>query len=289
MSLVVIPNVSEGRREATIKALRASISERGAEVLDTHSDASHHRSVFTVCGRTDRLVAAMEALAITAALAIDLSAHQGLHPRVGALDVCPFVPLEGDSLDEAAEAARETGHRIGDAGIPVYLYGAASSDERSLPDLRKGGLEGLISRAADGYLPDMGPREIDPRVGAVCVGARRPLIAFNVWIKGSAEKAREIAAAIRASGGGLPGVRSIGLEMSEGRAQISMNITEPDRTTMVDALSAIERSEAAQEVEILATEIVGLPPQRYMPSPDAKVARLLLQPGHSLESRLPKP
>lgn len=284
MSLVVIPNVSEGRQESAIKALAATVRERGGAVLDTHSDAAHHRTVFTVEGDSESLVRAMEALAVASAIAVDLTTHDGLHPRVGALDVCPFVPTAGEDLTEAAAAARSAGELIAAAGIPVYLYGAASSVSRDLPALRRGGLAGLIDRAAGGDAPDLGPSTIDPRVGVVCVGARLPLIAFNVWIKGSTEEANTIARQIRAPEGGLPGVRAIGLGMGDGQAQVSMNLTDPKETSMEDALAAVEA--AAGSERVTGTEIIGLPPERFMPAPDAKVARLLITPGHSLESKL---
>ena len=284
MSLVVIPNVSEGRQESAVRALAATVRERGGAVLDTHSDAVHHRTVFTVGGETEALIRSMEALAIASAIAIDLTTHEGQHPRVGALDVCPFVPTTGEDLSEAADTARSAGELIGSAGIPVYLYGAASQTQRDLPSLRRGGLAALIDRAAGGDTPDMGPSTIDPRVGVVCVGARLPLIAFNVWIEGSAEEANTIARQIRASEGGLAGVRAIGLGMGDGRAQVSMNLTDPQKTSMEDALAAVEA--AAGPEGVTGTEMIGLPPERFMPAPDAKVARLLITPGHSLESRL---
>lgn len=285
MSFVVIPNVSEGRRVSIVRALRSSITDAGAKVLDTHTDASHNRTVFTVAGEPDLLLAAMEALALASALTIDLSGHAGVHPRVGALDVCPFAPL-GEDLKEVIGVAREAGRRIGELGIPVYFYGAASESSVELPDLRRGGIAGLVSRARHGAPPDQGPKAIDPRVGAVCVGARPPLIAFNVWLDGNVEAAKVIASKIRHANGGLPGVRAIGVDMGEGRSQVSMNLTDPAAISMEDVLEVIERSAQASGIDVVATEIVGLPPERYMPSPNAKVTRLLKRPGHSLESRL---
>ena len=288
MSLVVIPNVSEGQNEAVVKALQASMAERGAKVLDRHSDGLHHRTVFTVAGSDEQLIRAAEALAVATAIAVDLTVHEGGHPRVGALDVCPFVPVEGDDLDDARAIARAAGERIGAAGIPVYFYGAAGQTPRELPDLRRGGLKGLIERADAGAPPDMGPRNIDPRTGVVCVGARKPLIAFNVWLEGPVTEAKRIAASVRASGGGLPGVRAIGLDMGAGRSQVSMNLTDPRKTSMEAAFQAVTNLADPSVAHVLATEIVGLPPERFVPGPETKVARLLMGPGHSLESRLQK-
>ena len=288
MSLVVIPNVSEGRQQRTVQALQASITERGASVLDRHSDAHHHRTVFTVAGGAEQLVEAMAALALAAALAIDLTEHDGHHPRVGALDVCPFVPRAEGSLEEAKTASLEAARQIASQGIPVYLYGRSAAEHRELPELRRGGLEGLIQRAEDGDPPDLGPQSIDPRVGVVCVGAREPLIAFNVWLEGPVAIAMTISSSIRSSNGGLAGVRALGLDMGQGRSQVSMNLIDPATTPIGKAFDEVERLADLHGVSVTSAEIVGLPPERFMPPPDARVARLLMQPGHSLESRLQK-
>lgn len=288
MSLVVIPNVSEGRRPEIIRGLQARIEQSGAKVLDTHSDELHNRTVFTVAADSPTLLDAMRSLAAAATAAIDLESHVGKHPRIGALDVCPFVPVDA-GLQEAVDLAREAGARIGALGIPVYLYGAASEKAPvELPDLRRGGLDGLIDRAERGTPPDLGPQIIDRRTGVVCVGARNPLIAFNVWLDGAADAARTIASKVRAVHGGLSGVRALGLDMGDDRAQVSMNLTDPQATSMEQALVAIEHLAGPLGVRVQATEIIGLPPQRFMPPPDARVTRLLMRPGHSLESRLQK-
>ncbi|MBA2725981.1 MAG: glutamate formiminotransferase [Actinobacteria bacterium] len=288
MSLVVIPNVSEGRRPEIIQGLQASIEQSGAKVLDRHSDELHNRTVFTVSANPPTLIDAMESLAQAAASAINLETHHGRHPRLGALDVCPFVPVEA-GLQEAIDLAREAGTRIGALGIPVYLYGAASASALiGLPDLRRGGLDELIQRAKKGDPPDMGPQIIEPRTGVVCVGARPPLIAFNVWLEGSVLAARSIASQVRDADKGLPGVRALGLDMGEGQAQVSMNLTDPGTTSIEDAFAAVEDRAGPLGVRVRATEIVGLPPERFMPPSDARVTRLLMQPGHSLESRLQK-
>lgn len=286
MSLVAIPNVSEGRDPQKVAALAAAASAPGARVLDVHSDRGHHRSVFTVAGSTSALGTAMLRLATACRKEIDLSLHEGLHPRLGALDVCPFV---GDKdVTEAVEAARAAARLIGGEGMPVLLYGAAARrpDRRELPDLRRGGLAGLIEAFIHGELPDEGPADVDPRTGVVCVGARTPLIAFNVWLRADPGLARRIAASIRASGGGLPGVRAIGLEMAGGWAQVSMNLTEPERTGIDDAFDAVQALATRSGVREIRGEIVGLPPARYMPDPGREAARRILPPGRSLEAAL---
>jgi len=186
-------------------------------------------------------------------------------------------------MDDAIAAAHEAGARIGDEGIPVFFYGSAAKrdESRELPNIRRGGLDGLIARVSDGLVPDAGPAHIDPRIGAVCVGARGPLIAFNVWLAGPAEVAREVARRVREPGR----VRALGLEMDGGRSQVSMNLTAPDRVGIEDAFARVESALPAG-AEIVATELVGLPADRFLPSPDAKVARLLIEPGHSLGSAL---
>jgi len=285
MPLVAIPNVSESAgREISI--LRDVIEAHAARVLDTHVDEEHGRAVFTSTGSSDELIAAMTALAIAAAEQIDLEHHRGAHPRVGVLDVCPFVPHEV-SMPDAVAAARETARRIGNRGIPVFLYGEASEVARSLPEIRSGGLPGLLERMQGGLRPDEGPERIDPSTGVVCVGARDVLIAFNVWIDAGPEVARQIAMTIRTGVSGVPGVRALGLDVStHGGSQISMNLVEPATTGIEEVFERIEEIAEAYGALPVATEIVGLVPERFLPHPDAKAARLLIEPGRSLESAL---
>ncbi len=285
MPLLAIPNVSVAAK-SEVTTLGGVIEHAGGRVLDVHVDAEHGRTVFTCTGPNHDLVQAMTTLAVEAASFIDLEAHRGVHPRVGALDVCPFVPHESP-MDDAIAAARRAALRIGAAGIPVFLYGAASEANRSLPEIRAGGLPALLERMGAGFHPDEGPSEVDPRKGVVCVGARDVLIAFNVWIDRDLEVARQIAARIRAGLGGLPGVRALGLDVSaHGRSQISMNLVEPEKTGIDRVFERIERIALHYGAEPVATEIVGLVPQRFLPDPDAKAARLLIEPGRSLESVL---
>jgi len=285
--LIAVPNVSTGSNK---QANRLADVLRGssAVVLDVHSDVVHGRSVFTLTAPADALVEATVALADQAARNLDLTAQRGVHPRMGVLDVCPFVPHGETTIAEAVSAARTAGERIASAsGIPVYLYGEAAlrPGTRHLPDLRRGGLAGLRSRAQAGLEPDFGG-PIDERWGVVCVGARGVLIAFNVWIKAVLEVARTIASRVRESGGGLPGVRSLGLEIETGICQVSMNLITPDETGIEAAFLAVEANAHALGATVLATEIVGIPPERYWPASDARATRLLREPGRTLEAAL---
>lgn len=281
MPLLAIPNVSEGRDPRRIESFQAAITSSGARLLDVHSDEVHHRSVFTATGTEDALVAGMVALA-DACRAIELTTHEGVHPRLGALDVCPFVPFEED-MEKAIVAARATAAGIGGLGIPVFFYGAAASrpETGALPALRKGGLEGLAERVAGGLAADAGPDRIDPTTGVVCVGARGPLIAFNVLLDTPVETARSIVQYIRHP----DHVRALAFE-APGGVQVSMNLIDPLRFGIDDAFAAVAEGAATYEVEILSTEIVGLVEERFLPDPDAQAARLLIEPGRSLESAL---
>lgn len=284
--LVAVPNVSEGRDAATVAALASAVTGSGARVLDVHSDGVHNRSVITAAGGAGPLVAAMTALA-RAATAIDLTRHAGVHPRLGVLDVCPFV-VDAEDPGPAVAGARAAGAAIAEeAGIPVYLYGYAATRPEcaALPALRKGGLARLIERSETELPPDFGSTPIDPRRGVVCVGARGVLIAFNVWVRGGIEAVRRIAAGVRESLGPL-GVRTLGLDVGDGLAQVSMNLTDPARAGIDDAYREAAARAAEEGARIEATEIVGLPPERFMPDPGAEAARLLIEPGRSLERAL---
>jgi glutamate formiminotransferase len=289
VGVIAVPNCSEGRDAWRVRQLTASVEGARAKVLDVHSDRDHNRSVLTVAGSDEEIVSAMAELAC-AARYVDLSRHTGVHPRLGGLDVCPIVPLYGD-MDQAVTVALNAARAIADrANLPVYLYGEAAArcgNPRTLPSLRKGGLQRLIERSLRGFAPDFGPRTIDSRTGVVCVGARGVLIAFNVWLRCDPSVAYSIAASIRASAGGLPGVRALGLAVADPNVcQVSMNLTDPSATGMDDAFLAVASRATAQRAEVLATEIVGLVPERFMPDSEGQAARLLLRPGRSLESAL---
>jgi glutamate formiminotransferase len=282
MTLLAVPNLSEGRDIDRVKGFVETVESEGVRVLDVHSDASHNRSVLTLTGSLDTLIAACTALA-AAAGQIDLTAHQGAHPRLGGLDVCPFVP-HGSGMDEAVRAAAATAERIGqEVGLPVYLYGHAATRAaaRELPDLRRGGLGALSRKAIGDMPPDAGPRAIDMHRGVVCVGARGPLIAFNVWLDAELKSAQVIAHQLRS-----PKVRALGMALEDGTTQVSMNLIDPASVGIVEVFETVGANCADLDIRIIATEIVGLLERRFLPPRDATATRLLLEPGHCLEERL---
>jgi glutamate formiminotransferase len=285
MTLLAIPNCSEGTDRRLIDDLISTVESSGAGVLDVHADPVHNRCVLTVTASAPELIDAMGALAV-ATRAIDLSHHRGVHPRLGGLDVCPIVPHH-EPMATAVRVARAAAEEIaGRASLPVFLYGDASPrlETRHLPDIRRGGLEALAQRVKSGFRPDFGPGRIDPRVGVACVGARPVLIAFNVLLRGDLTTARQIAAAVRDAG---TGVRALGLPTAEAdRSQVSMNLTRPHETGIDEAFDQVARLASSRSVQVVGTEIVGLPPERFLPDPSAQAARLLVRPGRSLESVL---
>ena len=284
MPLLAIPNVSAGRDAATVARLVDAVTTSGARVLDVHRDPDHDRAVITATAETDTLIESMVSLAGAAARLLDLRTHTGIHPRLGALDVVPFVAHELPS-ETAVQSARRAGRAIGArCELPVYLYGDAAlrPQTRDLPALRKGGLDALVERAITDLPPDHGPTDFDPRWGAVCVGARGPLIAFNVFVETDLGTARRLAAAVRTSS-----VRALGLQLESRRvAQVSMNLVDPATTGIDEAFEKVEKEARARGVRVTATEIVGLVPARFLPPPDAKAARLLIEPSRSLEAVL---
>jgi glutamate formiminotransferase len=284
MPLLAIPNVSEGRDQKLIESLKVGLERSGARVLDVHSDGFHNRSVFTIVGIETALVEGLATLACTAATEIDLRTQQGIHPRVGALDVCPIVP-HLEPMQRAVKVAVDVGRAIGTrCHLPVYLYGEAATEGRvrELPALRSGGLIGLIARNEKGFRPDFGPDAIEERSGVVCVGARDVLIAFNVWVRGDLNEVRQIASLLRDK----EGVRALGLPLTEDLAQISMNLTNPRSVGVDAAFEEIERHALGTTVELVATELVGLVPAEFLPMENARAARMLKAPGRSLESML---
>ena len=259
-----VPNFSEGRDEGKIARITAAVrAVEGVRILDLHSDPDHNRSVLTFAGEEGAVLEAAVALAEACAGEIDLASQTGEHPRMGSLDVLPFVPLEGATLEDAARLARKAGERVGSSGIPVYLYEAAASapHRRNLADVRRGGYEGLAARARDPlWQPDYGPSKLDPHTGAVAVGARPFLVAFNAYLDtDDVEVARTVAMKVRERDGGLPGVKALGLNVG-GRAQVSMNLTDLDRTSMPAALEAVRSAAAEHGASVESTELVGLAP-----------------------------
>jgi len=257
-----VPNFSEGREQATIDAIGEALAAR-ARLLDVHSDADHNRSVFTLVGSEDQLVAALVDGVAVARDLIDLRAHDGAHPRIGAADVVPVVPLVAGDLERAVACARQVAERIGrKLELPVFLYGELAPG-RGPAFFRRGGVAELAQRLDEGELaPDFGPARLDERAGGVIVGARRPLIAFNVNLRGATlEAAKEIASVVRERDGGFPGVRALGLDLPRaGVAQVSMNIEDWEAAALHDIVARIEAEAQARGADVLGSELVGLLP-----------------------------
>ncbi len=261
LPLESVPNFSEGRDRVTLDALAGALSAR-ARLLDVHADADHNRSVFTLVADEEDLVEALVAAITCARERIDLRRHEGAHPRVGAADVVPVVPVRPADMERAKRAALALAERVGgELELPVFVYGELAPG-RGPAFFRAEGLEGLRRRVESGELaPEFGPARIEERSGAVLVGARRPLIAFNVNLRGELEAAREIAAAVRERDGGFPGVRALGLELPRaGLVQVSMNVEDWEAVALHDLLAAIEREAAARGAEVVGSELVGLMP-----------------------------
>jgi glutamate formiminotransferase len=262
LPLESVPNVSEGRDRATIDAIGAALA-RHARLLDVHADPDHNRSVFTLVGSEEELEEALVEAIGVARERIDLQRHEGVHPRVGAVDVVPFVPLRPADMERAKGAARALAARIGgELGLPVFLYGELAAG-RGPAFFRRGGLDELRRRLAAGELaPDFGPAEVDPTTGAVLVGARRPLIAFNVNLRSDdLELARAVAAVVRESGGGFPGVRALGLALPRaGLVQVSMNVEDWEAAALHEIVARIRTESAARGAEVAGAELVGLMP-----------------------------
>lgn len=257
MTLLAVPNLSEGRDSGALSAVGAAFRTAGGRLLDVHTDVDHHRSVFTVAGSPGSLAEVLLAGAREAVARIDVHAHAGVHPRVGAVDVAPIVHLSDADFGAAAAEALVSAELLGsELELPVFLYGELAGG-RTRADLRRGGLAGLARRMRDGELaPDYGPSRLHERAGAVLVAARRPLVAFNVELAAPAglEQARAIAAAIREGGdSGLPGVRAIGLALErQDIVQVSTNIEDPSRVSAADVIAAVRRLAPVSGAELVA-------------------------------------
>lgn len=272
LPLECVPNVSEGRRPEAVARLVAAVSSAvsstsGTRLLDVSSDPDHNRTVLTLVGEEAGLHAALLALYETALAEIDLRHHEGVHPRVGAVDVVPFVPLGETPMAAAVAAAGRLGEEVARRfGIPVYLYEkAAPRPERTLlADIRRGGFEGFPARIADpAWTPDFGPARVHPTAGVTVIGARFFLIAFNAVLDTpDVAVARAIARKVRESGGGLPAVRAMGVYLtSRGLAQVSMNLVDYRRTPVLAALDRVRQEAAALGARVLETEVIGLIPE----------------------------
>ena len=264
-----VPNFSEGRRAEVIEALIAAIAAvPGVTLLDHEMDADHNRSVLTFAGEPEPVIEAAVRAAGKAAELIDLNRHSGQHPRMGATDVVPFVPVEGVTLEDCAEMARIAGRRIGEElGIPVFLYEAAAShpDRVSLAEVRRGEFEGLRERIGSdpARQPDFGPSRIHATAGATAVGARRFLVAFNANLNtGDVRVAKAVAAAVREQSGGLKNVRALGFSIEGGRrAQVSMNLLNTEATPILRVLALVREEAARHGAAISGCEVVGLIPE----------------------------
>ncbi len=276
-----VPNFSEGRDPETIAALREAIaSSPGAHVLDVSSDPSHHRTVITFVASPEAAVnAAFSAMRVARDL-IDLTSHHGEHPRIGATDVVPFIPLEGATMDDCIALARELGLRAyRELGIPVYLYerAATTPTRENLADVRRGEFEGLREEVKTNAArrPDFGAAELHPTAGATAIGARPFLVAYNVYL-GEAKNlpvAKEVAKAIRGSSGGLRYVKGLGLEV-DGQAQVSMNLVDTEKTPLHRVFEIVKNEAAAYGVSPTWSEIVGLVPERVLLEAGARHVQL---------------
>jgi glutamate formiminotransferase len=260
LPLESVPNFSEGREKTTIDAIGAALAEH-ARLLDVHSDPDHNRSVFTLVGSEAELVDALVAGVSVARERIDLRRHEGAHPRIGAADVVPLVPIRPNDMDRARRTALAVAEGLGGLGLPVFLYGELAPG-RGPAFFRRGGPEELQRRLDAGELqPNYGPARLDERAGAVVVGARRPLIAFNVELTGELAAAREVASLVRERDGGFPGVRALGLDLpSAGRVQVSMNVEDWEAAALDELVTTIEREARARGAEVVGSELVGLMP-----------------------------
>lgn len=262
--LLAVPNVSEGRDYAVIGRLAHSFATE-AHLLDTHSDAVHNRTVFTLTPASGDAVPALAAGARAAVEAIDLSHHDGEHPRIGALDVVPVVWLRSEAREEALDQALRAGEAIASLEVPVFLYGdlASAPERRERAFFRNGGLSVLRERMAAGELrADLGPDRPHPTAGATLVSARPPLAAFNLELEDATlADVREIASRLREAGGGLTGVRAIGLELSEGVTQVSTNVHDPIAVSLAEVASRVMEMAELRGVRVVAGEIVGLVPR----------------------------
>jgi glutamate formiminotransferase len=299
MLIECVPNFSEGRDLSKVNALEAVIAQvSGSVILDRTSDADHNRSVITFAGDGEAVVESAVRAAELAAKLIDLNRHSGVHPRLGALDVLPFVPLEGATLERCVELAHRAGQRIWEElGIPVYFYQAAAKrpDRIQLEQVRRGEFEGV--RAAlvtdESRRPDLGGPALHPTAGAVIVGARKILIAYNIDLATpDLEVAKEIAKRIRASNGGLPGVKALGLALtSRGQVQVSMNLTDFEQTPVHVVYDEVSRLAKMRGVEIARSELIGLLPRKavdlafghYLKLPDFKRRDII---EHRIEDRM---
>lgn len=289
LPLEAVPNFSEGRDRATIDAIGEALAGP-ARLLDVHSDEDHNRSVYTLVGTEEELVTALLAGIACARERIDLRRHEGAHPRVGAADVVPIVPIRETDAERARGAALELARRVGEElALPVFLY-ADLAPGRGPAFFRHGGPVGLQARIDSGELvPDHGPAQLDERAGAVIVGSRPPLIAFNVNLAGDdLEGAREIARAVRERDGGFPGVRALGLRLPRaGHVQVSLNVEDWRASPLHEVVAAVQREADARGLRVTGADLVGLLPAGAAVAAAGSLLGVAgLDPSHVLELRL---
>lgn len=289
-----VPNISEGRnREVIDRIVKVLRKADGVKLLDVCVDPDHNRTVLTFIGTPEAVERGAAAACDRAIALIDMSRHRGVHPRIGAVDVVPFVPLKGATMEDAVKAAHRFGKAFGERnGIPVYFYGEAAIDpgKRELPDIRKGGYEGLKDRLNDPlWGPDAGPARFNPRSGAAVVGAREPLIAFNVNIASNdLQVAKKIARSIRQSSGGLPHVKAMGVPLkSRNIVQVSMNLTNYKVTSLRTVFDEVSRKASRHGVSILESELVGLIPEEALEGVSPEYLKLSdFSPDRIIETHL---
>jgi glutamate formiminotransferase len=287
-----VPNVSEGRRPEVIEALTAAVQAApGCCLLDVHSDVDHNRSVFTFAGSPGAVKTGALALAARAIELLDMRVQDGVHPRLGAIDVVPFVPLAGIEMVACVDLARETAEALAETHLlPVYLYAEAAWLGRPahLSEIRRSGLGGRGGAATTVLEPDFGPPVLHPTAGATTVGARAPLVAFNLLLEtADVAVARRVAGALRESGGGLSGVQAIGLYLpSRGRAQVSVNLLDHRLTSLDMLVTGVRRLVSAEAAEVVEVELVGLAPEAALRDLSVEGLPGLPGPERSIEARL---
>jgi glutamate formiminotransferase len=289
LPLEAVPNFSEGRDSATIDAIGGALTAH-ARLLDVHSDEDHNRSVYTLVGSEEELVAALLAGIACARERIDLRCHEGAHPRVGAADVVPLIPIEERDGGRARAAALELARRVGEElALPVFLY-ADLAGGQGPAFFRRGGPDELQRRIDAGELaPDFGPAQLDEAAGGVLIGARAPLIAFNVDLEGGdLDAARAVARAVRERDGGFPGVRALGLRLPRaGHVQVSLNVEDWRAAPLHEVVAAVHREAAARGLRVTGSELVGLLPAGAAVAATGSLLGVAgLDPSHVLELRL---
>ena len=294
MLIECVPNVSEGRQTEVVDHLVEAVQRvPGARLLDCSSDTSHNRSVFTMAGEPAALKAAVLGLFEIAVAEIDLRTHTGEHPRLGAVDVVPFTPIEGATMEDCVRLAQETSADVARRfNLPVYLYEEAATNpgRKNLADIRRGQFEGLAAKMAQPeWAPDYGPPVPHPTAGATVIGARMPLIAYNINLDTDRlDVARKIAATVRVSSGGLPHVKAMGIALEDrGIVQVSMNLTNCQEMPILRVFDAVKAEAERHGVRVLESEIVGLVPAAALPSDAQQILQLAsFSPDQILETKL---